>query len=183
MKTITLSKPPALDPQPVKKSGRERFPFLQVQLQCKLVRHVQNSSFSSFFGESKIGQSTQTWCTIALGQSRKGFKSLGTLLAHKLTVVFWCLGAGRDTGCLCQPAQQAMPTSSWDGGHVSPDQYPGTSPLLLAALLILFCQRLRVLKTGFVSRVTGMTTESVVLNALMIMYGKTDWMTYSDFSC
>lgn len=102
---MTLSKSPALDPKPVKKSGRERFPFLQVQHQCELVRHVPNSLFSSFFGELKIGQSTPTSCIIALGQGRKCFKSLRTLFAHKLTVVFSCLGTGRDTRCLCQAAQ------------------------------------------------------------------------------
>lgn len=146
-----------------------------------------DSSFSSFFGESKIGQSTQKSCTISLGQSRKCFKSLRAFLAHKLTDIFLCLGAGRDTGYLCQPAQQAVPTTSWDGGHGSPDQHPAISPLLLASLLLLLCPRLRVLKTGFIScnwsnweecRISGVQNHAV-----MTVNGKTEWMTCSAFCC
>lgn len=146
---MTLSKLSALDPKPVNKSGRKRFSLLPVQFQCKLVRHVQDSLFSSFFEESKIGQSSQTSCTIASGQSRKCFKSLRTFLAHKLINFFSCLGTGRDTGDLCQSAQCVTPTTCWDGGHISPDQRPTISQLL-AALLLLFCLRLRVLKAGFI---------------------------------
>lgn len=147
---MTLSKPSALDPKPVNESGRIRFPLLPVQLQCKLVRHVQDSLFTSFFEESKIGQSSQTSCTIALGQSRKCFTSLRTFLAHKLINFFSCLGTGRDTGDLCHSAPCVTPTACWDGGHISCDQHPTISRLLLAALLLLLCLRLRVLKAGFI---------------------------------
>lgn len=147
---MTISKPSALDHKPVNKSGRKRFPLLPVQFQCKLVRHVQDSLFSSFFEESKIGQSSQTSCTIALGQSRKRFKSLRTFLAHKLINFFSCLGTGRDTGDLCQSVQCVTPTACWDGGHISPDQRLAISQLMLAALLLLLHLRLRVLKTGFI---------------------------------
>lgn len=52
--TMTLSKSPASDLEPVNKSGRKIFPVLPVQFQCKLVRSVQDSSFSFFFKESKM---------------------------------------------------------------------------------------------------------------------------------
>lgn len=149
IKTMTLSKSPALDPKPEKKSGRERFPFLQVQLQCELVRHAQNSSFPSFFGESKIGQSTQTSCTIALGQRKNALKAWGHFPLPN-SQSFSHVWEQAETRGVCA-SLLSKPTSRWDGGHVSPDQHPAKSPLLLAALLLLLCQRFRVLKTGFIS--------------------------------
>lgn len=148
---MTLSKSPASDPKPVNKSGRKRFPLLPVQFQCKLVRHVWDSLFSSFFEESKIGLSSQTSSTIALGRSRKCLKAWGRfLLTNSQSNFFSCLGTGKDTGDLCQSVQRGTPTTCWGGGHISPDQHPDIPQLFLAALLLLLCLRIRVLKTGFI---------------------------------
>lgn len=128
IKIMNVSKYAASDPKPVNKGSSRIFPLLPVQFQCNLLSMFGIAYFLLSLKNQRLIKAIKQAALLLQDRAENALKAWGHFL---FTNFFSCLGSVRNTGDLWQSAQRETPTTCWNDRHISPDQHPVISQLVL----------------------------------------------------